>query len=138
MEFEEYKSLLERARSQLPESVFKTERFEMPIVRSIIVGNKTIIKRFNELCKIINRDPKHLMKYFAKELGTHGELQGTDAIFQGKFSNIMINKKFERYVQDFVLCHECGKPDTKIIRKGRTDILKCEACGARRTVEKIR
>jgi translation initiation factor 2 subunit 2 len=135
---ENYHELLERARKQLPESVLKKERFEIPQVISMIIGNRTIIKRYSELCNTINRDPKHLLKYLAKELGTQGEIQGNEAVFQGKFSNAMINKKFERYVKEFVLCEECGKPDTRLLKKDRLVMLKCDACGARRSVEKIR
>ncbi len=135
---EDYESLLKRARKQLPESVLKRERFEIPHVISMIIGNRTIIKRYTDLCNAINRDPKHLLKFLAKELGTQAELQGNEAIFQGKFNTAMINKKFERYVKEFVLCHECGKPDTRLLKEGRLVMLKCDACGARRSVEKIR
>jgi len=135
---ESYEDLLKRARKQLPESALKKERFEIPQVVSIVIGSRTIIKRYSDLCSTINRDPKHLLKYLAKELGTQGEINGNEAVFQGKFSNAMINKKFERYVKEFVLCEECGKPDTRLIKEGRLVMLKCDACGARRSVEKIR
>lgn len=135
---ENYDELLKRARKQLPESVLKKERFEIPQVVSMIIGNRTIIKRYSELCSTINRDQKHLLKYLAKELGTQGEIHGNEAVFQGKFSNAMINKKFQRYVREFVLCEECGKPDTRLIKMDRLVMLKCDACGARRSVEKIR
>ncbi len=137
MDIMDYDALLERAKKQLPESVLVKERFEIPVLRSIIVGNRTFIKKFTDVCDYIRRDPKHLLKFLAKELGTQGEIEGGDAVFQGKFSNAVINKKFERYVKDYVLCHECGKPDTKLFKEGRIMMLKCEACGAIRPVEKI-
>ncbi len=132
-----YEELLKRARKQLPESVLVRERWEMPKITSFIIGNRTIIKRFLEVCDYIRRDPKHLLKYLAKELGTQGEIEGSDVVFQGKFNNATITKKFERYVKEYVLCNECGKPDTKLIKEGRILLLKCEACGAIRSVEKI-
>ncbi|MHA1236157.1 MAG: translation initiation factor IF-2 subunit beta, partial [Candidatus Hodarchaeales archaeon] len=39
------------------------------------------------------------------------------------------------YVKDFVLCEECQKPDTKLVREGRVLIKVCEACGARGAVK---
>ena len=135
---EKYEELLARARKQLPESVLKKERFEIPRVVSMVIGNRTVIKRYTELCNRINRDQRHLLKYLARELGTQGELHGSEALFQGRFSNAVINKKFQRYVQEFVLCGECGKPDTKLVKVDRLVMLKCDACGARRSVEKIR
>ena len=34
------------------------------------------------------------------------------------------------YVDKYVICHECNRPDTRIIREGRIFLLKCAACGA--------
>nr|1K81_A Chain A, PROBABLE TRANSLATION INITIATION FACTOR 2 BETA SUBUNIT [Methanocaldococcus jannaschii] len=36
-----------------------------------------------------------------------------------------------------VICRECGKPDTKIIKEGRVHLLKCMACGAIRPIRMI-
>jgi translation initiation factor 2 subunit 2 len=38
------------------------------------------------------------------------------------------------YTETFVLCSECGRPDTKINKEGRILVLECEACGAHRPV----
>ena len=38
------------------------------------------------------------------------------------------------YTETFVLCSECGRPDTHINKEGRVLILECEACGAHRPV----
>jgi translation initiation factor 2 subunit 2 len=38
------------------------------------------------------------------------------------------------YTETFVLCSECGKPDTRINKEGRVLVLECEACGAHRPV----
>jgi len=34
----------------------------------------------------------------------------------------------------YVICSECGLPDTKMTKDGRTLMLECEACGARRPI----
>jgi translation initiation factor 2 subunit 2 len=42
-----------------------------------------------------------------------------------------VNQKIRQYANEFVLCPECGKPDTKMEKEGHVTFLKCTACGAR-------
>jgi translation initiation factor 2 subunit 2 len=127
----DYNELLDRAIDQLPEKVFETKRFTVPRAYSVIQGNRTIIQNFREVADALNRDPQHVLKFLLRELGTAGNLEGARAIMQGKFTHYLINDRIEDYVKRFVMCHECNRPDTKIIREDRIDILKCEACGAK-------
>ncbi|MCK4967442.1 MAG: translation initiation factor IF-2 subunit beta [Candidatus Aenigmarchaeota archaeon] len=133
-----YDKLLEKARKQLPEKVFKHERLEMPKLSSLIEGNRTFVKRFTDAVNIIRRDPKHVMKYLAKELGSQANMEGTSAVFQGKFGAYTINTKFIKYVEQYVLCSECKKPDTTLIKENRMTFVKCEACGAKKHVADIK
>jgi len=38
------------------------------------------------------------------------------------------------YIDTFVVCQECNRPDTSFQRAGRTLNLSCEACGAKRPI----
>ena len=134
----DYDKLLEKARKQLPDKVFKHERLEMPKLSSLIEGNRTFVKRFTDATSIIRREPKHVMKYLAKELGSQANMEGTSAVFQGKFGSYTINTKFEKYVGIYVLCTECKKPDTSLIKENRMTFVKCEACGAKKHVDEIK
>ena len=40
------------------------------------------------------------------------------------------------YVEDYVICSECGKPDTRLVKDDRVMILRCDACGSHRPVRK--
>lgn len=132
-----YEKLLERAIDQLPPEVFETKRFEVPKAYSVIQGNRTFIQNFREVADALNRDPQHLLKFLLRELGTAGNLEGGRAILQGKFTHFLINERIEDYVNKFVICHECNRPDTRIIREGRISILKCEACGAKAPLKTV-
>ncbi len=127
----DYRKLLDRAIDQLPPEVLETKRFSIPKAYSVIQGNRTFIQNFREIAAKLNRDPQHLLRYLLRELGTAGNLQGNRAILQGKFTHFLINERIEDYVKKFVICPECNRPDTRIIREGRIFLLKCEACGAR-------
>ncbi len=133
-----YEELLEKAYKSLPEKVFEdSERWEIPVLNSTIIGNRTIIKNFVSSCKYIRRDEKMVAKYLFKEIGTQGYIDGENLVLLGKFSNKVINEKFNRFVKNYVLCPICSKPDTILIKENRVMFIKCEACGARNSVKPI-
>ena len=135
MDIYDYKNLLKRVHED--ESLKRledTERFTIPKVDVIYEGRTTILRNFEKILSVLNRDADHLLKFFLKELGTAGEKDGTRAIFQGKIPAQQIQNKLEEYVETFVLCKECGRPDTQLIKKDRLLLLRCDACGAVRSV----
>ncbi|MCD6227139.1 translation initiation factor IF-2 subunit beta [Candidatus Micrarchaeota archaeon] len=129
---ESYDKLLERAYAGLPEKA-KTHdnRFEIPKLDIIQQSSKTIIRNFIQACEKIRREPQYVAKYLSRELAVPTTISNNTLILFGKFNDKIINSKFERYVKKYVICPECGKPDTKIIEQDKVKILVCEACGAR-------
>ena len=130
----DYKSLLERARKKLPEKAKEHSRFEVPTCQIFYEGNTTVIRNFADIADAINRDQQHLMASLLKELGTAGSIDGRRALLKGKVISRQIESKFKDYVETFVLCSECRKPDTHLEKDGRILVLKCDACGAHRPV----
>lgn len=133
----EYEKLLDRALEQIPKAVFEKSRFQIPEADVVIVGNRTVLRNFRSIASALNREPEHLIKYLLRELGAAGNLEGNQAVFQGKFVKSAVDDRIKRYVEEFVLCRECGKPDTRLIKRERIQMLKCEACGARASVRSI-
>jgi len=128
----DYEQLLEKARKELPEDSLKTKRFDIPNVKGHIQGNRTIISNFLQIASILRREPEHILKFILKELATPGELKKSGAVIIGtKVSASRINEKVQQYAKEFVLCTECGKPDTKLIKEDRLIFIKCQACGAK-------
>ena len=136
MLMEDYKNMLEEARKNLPEAVFIKERFEIPKILGLIQGNRTIISNFLQIASTLRRDVDHLLKYVLKELATPGEIKKSGALILGtKVPASRINEKIRQYANEFVLCFECGKPDTQIVREGELTYMKCTACGAKNFVK---
>ena len=132
----EYKELLKKVREKLPKSVFEKERFEIPKIRGHVQGNRTVLSNFLQLANILRRKPEHLLKYILKELATPGEIKKSGSVIIGtKVGASRINEKIRQYANEFVLCQECGKPDTKIEKDGNFTFLKCQACGARHPIK---
>ncbi len=126
----EYSKLLQRAIEALPKEIVVKERFQMPNGIIFHEGNTTVLKNLSEIADKVNREAEQIFSYLLKELGTAGEIDGDRAIFQGKIPIARMQECIKRYVKRYVLCRECGRPDTKLIKKNRTLMLKCEACGA--------
>ncbi len=130
--------MLERAEKKLPERVIKKERFEVPKVRGHIQGNKTVISNFYEICSKLRRKPEHVLKFILRELAAPGDLKKNAIIIGRKVSASQVNEKIQKYVKTYVLCPECKKPDTILVKEGSFLFIKCQACGAKKSVPLIK
>ncbi|MEM1563981.1 MAG: translation initiation factor IF-2 subunit beta [Candidatus Bathyarchaeia archaeon] len=133
----DYEALLKRARSQLPEVTSKRERLEIPSLHYTVVGMRTIVHNFKEIAETLNRDPQHILKFLTSELATAAIMQESRVIFQGKFPRETIERLLQRYMETFVICPVCKRPDTKIVKEKRLSFLVCEACGAKSSVRHL-
>jgi len=132
-----YDDLLKRACSQMPEVSTKRERLELPRLYINIVGMRTIISNFKEIADILDRDPQHILKFLTREMATAATFNDSRAIFSGKFKRDSFQRLLERYLQNYVICPVCKRPDTKIFKDKRLIFLDCNACGARSSVKQL-
>ena len=123
----DYEQLLKEAKKQLPEIKESSSRFELPTVKGHAQGNKTVITNFQQIVDQLGRPQEQLLKFLQRELATPAVMDGPRLVLGRKIPSASINKKLELYCRDFVLCKECKKPDTVIIRDGRVMFLKCTA-----------
>jgi translation initiation factor 2 subunit 2 len=137
---ESYEEMLKAAYEKLPSksSAEETTRLEIPTIKSAISGNKTIIYNLDAIAKAVRREVNHLLKFLLRELATTGTMKDSEAIFVGKFRAEVLNEKINKYVKEFVLCHQCGKPDTHLEKIQTATLLICEACGARESVRTLK
>jgi translation initiation factor 2 subunit 2 len=131
-----YEKLLEEAYSHITERSDSGERFNIPAVKVYFEGKTTVLENFTEIYQTLRREPDHLMKHMLSELGTAGKIEGSRAVFNGKFEQDQIESIIRGYVDDYVICSECGKPDTRLVKEGRINTLRCDACGGHRPVRK--
>jgi translation initiation factor 2 subunit 2 len=129
-----YEDLLSKAYNSIPKKALTQERFEIPKVESFLQGNKTLVKGINALIDSMRRDKKHFVKWLMKETALPISEGNNQLIINGKVNSYQLNKLIEIYFKQFILCPECKKPDTKVISEGGTKLLKCEACGAIKSV----
>jgi len=126
-----YEELLDRAYSKLPSKSGSTGVVNIPKAEIIYVGGKTILTNFKQIIEFLNREGELLQLYLSKELGTASYIDDAgQLVLQGRFNVQVLNKLIEIFTKNYVLCPTCGSKDTKLLRKGKVFILKCEACGA--------
>lgn len=133
-----YEALLDKAYKELPDVLKEHSRFERPTADSMVQGKITIVKNLGDIAKAINRKPDLISKYLIKELGTAGTHDGQHLTVKGQFRQSQIQDRLDAFLDEFVLCSECKRPDTKILREDRINFLVCEACGARRSLGSIK
>lgn len=137
---EDYNTLLDKIYSQIKKIKQKhksKERFEIIDLDAVVQGKKTIIKNFQAMAKNLEREPTHMAKYFVKETGAVGNIEGGKLILNKALLTTKLKQIYEGYINDYVLCKQCRKPDTKFVTEKGIQILKCEACGAITPVKKL-
>jgi translation initiation factor 2 subunit 2 len=133
----DYDELLKRACSQMPEVSLKRERLELPRLYITTVGMRTIISNFNEVADVLNRDPQHILKFLTREMATAATFHDNRAVFQGKFKRDSFERLLQRYMEAYVICPVCKRPDTKIVKEKRLSFLVCNACGAKSSIKQL-
>ena len=128
-----YEELLDSAYENI-EPCEVCERFEVKPVEGHFEGNKTIITNFCGVASCIRREMDHLAKFLFKELAAPGEIAGDRLILTRKVSSKNVNEKVGKYVEKYVKCKKCGKPDTEIAEEGEKKFLRCMACGEKREI----
>jgi translation initiation factor 2 subunit 2 len=129
-----YRELLRRAKSEIPEAISSGERFQIPEPDLITEGKSSVFRNFMDIAEKLRRDPQHLLQYLLREMGTAGTLEGRRAVFKSKLNPMQLGERLKEYTDVFVICSECGRPDTRMVKEGRILLLECEACGAKRPV----
>jgi translation initiation factor 2 subunit 2 len=131
----DYKKLLKKVIDSTPKKEVIEDRFKLPKAEIFYEGNTTVIKNFDKISDAVNRESDLILKFLLGGLGTAGELDGSRIVFQGKIPAKSIQDKLKEYIDAYVICSECNRPDTHLVKQGRTTLIRCDACGAFRSVK---
>jgi len=88
----DYEKLLNKVLTNTDKKVVD-DRFKMPKAEVFYEGNTTVIKNFDKIASVINRDAKLILKFLLGGVGTAGEQDGSRVVFQGK---IPVREKFQQ------------------------------------------
>ncbi len=130
---EVYENLLDSAYEKV-KPLKACDRFEIKKVEGHIEGKKTIISNFMQIVTCLRRDPDQFAKFIFKELATSGEIAGDRLILTRKVSSESINEKIQKYINTYVSCSYCKKPDTEIVEQDGKRSIHCLACGHKKNI----
>lgn len=130
----EYDNLLNDAFKKIKPIEHSGERFEIPKIEGHLEGSKTVLTNIPQIMTYLRRNQDHFIKYLLKELATSGTMKNNILILQRKINSQTINDKIEDYVKEFVMCRQCGKPDTELQKDKEFIFIHCLACGAKHSV----
>ncbi|MGQ9690313.1 MAG: translation initiation factor IF-2 subunit beta [Thermoproteota archaeon] len=127
----DYLKWLNRGLSKVPKSESR-ERLNIPNIECINEKNKTIVQNLNQIASMLNREPKHLLKYITLRLATpYSETGEGRYVLKGKILSKQLDAVISDYIKAYVECPICKKPDTKLSREKRGIVqLVCLSCGA--------
>lgn len=127
----DYDEQLDRALAETPDINSQSTRFEVPSPDVRQEGNVTVYENFQATVDRLNRDPDHVLRILQNELGTAAHIDESGrARLTGDFSAARVSDAIETYTDRFVLCSECGSPDTQLEEHQGTLVVRCDACGA--------
>ena len=131
----DYDEQLDRALDQKPDTEGSDSRFEVPEPNVRKEGNVTVYENFQSTLDRLGREQEHVLKFIQDELGTSAQIDESGrARLTGEFGGDRVEAVLDEYVDTYVICPECGLPDTNLETDDGEERLHCEACGARSTV----
>ncbi len=123
--------MLDRAIDETPDIDERGSRFEVPDPEVRPEGNVTVVENFQTLVDTLARDESDVLKFLQDELGTAARIDESGrARLTGEFKRRRVADAVESYTEGYVICSECGLPDTRIVEQSGAEVLKCDACGA--------
>ena len=126
-----YDEHLDRAMSKT-ESSGSAGRFSVPDPQLRADGNFTLFENFQDTLDRLARDEGSVMKYLQSELGTAASIDESGRLrLTGSFKQRRVREALDAYADDYVLCPDCGLPDTNLVEEDDTTYRQCEACGER-------
>lgn len=111
-------------------------RYRMPVVYGKVEGRgngiKTVIPNISEVALSLHRKPSEVNKFFGCELGAQTSYNEKDdrAVINGQHTDLELQNMIHKYVEAFVICPNCGLPETDYKIRGGCIYHKCAACGS--------
>ncbi len=127
----DYDDMLDRAVEQAPDIEEEGSRFEVPEPNVRQEGNVTVVENYQGIVDRLDREEEAVLKFVQDELGTAAHIDESGrARLTGGFKQRRVENAVDAYTEGFVICPECGLPDTKLVTERGAEMLRCDACGA--------
>ena len=104
-------------------------RYKMEKISCTDQKGKTVINNIDAIAKAINRDPKKMIDYFKKRVGTGMTFKDGKVMISKKITTDELEKLLFEFIEYFVLCPTCRNPETILASTTSGKIeMSCKAC----------
>lgn len=117
-------------------------RYKMPKIEIQTEGKttniKTILINLNEVAASLKRPALIILKYIGYEKGTNIETKNNKYIVKGSYSTSEVQDLIYSFIEKYILCLDCGNPETYYELEKQNIVMICYACGGKNKIEKGR
>ena len=100
---------------------------------------KSIWSNFAVTCSNMNRPMDHVNAFICAELGTTASIDGNNRlVIRDSFQPKQVQKVLRNYIKEYVMCKNCGKPDTRLVKENRMYFVHCNSCDSKKAVGTIK
>ena len=104
-------------------------RYKMEEVNIIQQGALFAFTNINSICKSLNRDTTHMLKFLKKHMGLLITYKNDSAqITKKDLTKNELQQAIFKYIEDNILCEKCKNPETDIAKDKKKDYIVCKAC----------
>ncbi|ORD94671.1 IF5 [Enterospora canceri] len=105
-------------------------RYKMQGVQTKVESGRTTITNLEEIGRALRREPGHILRYLGVTLGCSTKVVETKYTVAGAFDETKLQGAIYDFIDQFVLCKECGNPETKFVVEKEGLSRACSSCGA--------
>ena len=108
-------------------------RYQMPAIQTQVQGRdrKTFIVNLPDIAHALGRDSDEIVKFMSCRLGVASSV----CCLKGEFPASLLQDLLQDFIDIYVICQQCGNPETSYKVKKGTLRLRCSACGHKSLVE---
>lgn len=115
--------------SSMLDDIPSTLRGKLPNLKIVYSGKSTIISNYTSVIGQLKRDSSHFTKFISSKLGVKTRRKDSTLTIHKRLSKPKLEEVVEQYVESYIICPACGKPDTALDTSKEDDVLDCVACG---------
>lgn len=115
----------------------KFYRYKMPRLQVKVEGKgngiKTVVVNLSAVAQSLARPGGQVVKWFGLDLGAQTNMDPPDDrwIINGAHDGETLQRSLFIFIEKYVLCDDCGNPETDFVIKDEVVRKDCKACGAR-------
>jgi translation initiation factor 5 len=105
-------------------------RYKMSPLEIVQVKGKTIIDNLKIISRELNRPEIYIIKYISYSLGCSSTYTSATSKWSisGYHDKIKLQEIIIKFIQQYIICDECGNPETELTINKKILMKSCKSC----------